>query len=151
MPRALRHSRAALLLMLGVCIAAVTGAALTAAGQRAPRAIDPTPPPAVVGQEGGGVPQPREWHIVARKYAFSEPTIEVQQDDLVKITLETADIPHSFTIDEPYRIAKRARPGHPVVFEFRADKVGTFEFYCNLKTDDGCRAMKGKLVVLAKR
>jgi len=71
----------------------------------------------------------------------------VQQDDLVKITFETSDIPHSFTIDEPYRIAKRATPGHPVTFDFRADKVGTFEFYCNLKIDDGCRKMKGELVV----
>ena len=84
------------------------------------------------------------------KYSFSEPRIEVRQNDLVKITLEAADIPHSFTIDEPYRIAKRAAPGHPVVFEFRADKVGTFEFYCSLKTDDGCRKMKGQLVVTAR-
>jgi cytochrome c oxidase subunit II len=95
--------------------------------------------------------QPREWHIVARKFAYSVPRIEVRQDDLVKITLKTADIPHSFTIDEPYRIAKRATPGHPVVFEFRADKAGTFDFYCNLKADDGCRAMKGQLIVTPKR
>jgi cytochrome c oxidase subunit II len=150
MPQALRHGRAALLLTLCVCVAAVIGVALAAAGARDPKAIEPSRSPAVVRQEGGG-PQPREWRIVARKYAFSEPKIEVRQDDLVKITLETADIPHSFTIDEPYRIAKRATPGHPVVFEFRADKAGTFDFYCNLKADDGCRAMKGKLIVLAKR
>jgi cytochrome c oxidase subunit 2 len=89
----------------------------------------------------------RGFQVVARKYSYPEPRIEVRQNDLVKITFEAADIPHSFTIDEPYRIAKRAAPGHPVVFEFRADKVGTFEFYCSLKTDDGCRKMKGQLVV----
>ena len=92
----------------------------------------------------------RTFRVVARKYAYSEPHIEVRQNDLVKITLEAEDIPHSFTIDEPYRIAKRAAPGHPVVFEFRADKVGAFEFYCSLKTDDGCRKMKGQLVVTAR-
>ncbi len=92
----------------------------------------------------------RSFHVVARQYAYSEPRIEVRQNDLVKITLEAADIPHSFTIDEPYRIAKRAAPGHAVVFEFRADKVGTFEFYCSLKVDDGCRNMKGQLVVTAR-
>jgi heme/copper-type cytochrome/quinol oxidase subunit 2 len=150
MSHALRHDRAALLLTLCACAAAVIGVALSAAGARDAGAIEPTRSPAVVRQEGGG-PQPRAWRIVARKYSFSEPHIEVQQDDLVKITLETADIPHSFTIDEPYRIAKRATPGHPVVFEFRADKAGTFDFYCNLKADDGCRAMKGKLIVVAKR
>jgi heme/copper-type cytochrome/quinol oxidase subunit 2 len=92
----------------------------------------------------------RTFTVVARKYSYSEPRLEVRQNDLVKITFEAADIPHSFTIDEPYRIAKRAAPDHPVVFEFRADKVGTFDFYCNLKVDDGCRKMKGQLVVTAR-
>jgi len=98
-------------------------------------------------QESG---EARSFHVVARKYSYSEPRIEVRQNDLVKITFEAADIAHSFTIDEPYRIAKRAAPGHPVVFEFRADKIGTFEFYCSLKTDDGCRKMKGQLVVTTR-
>jgi cytochrome c oxidase subunit II len=99
-------------------------------------------------QESG---ESRAFHVVARKFAFSEPRLEVRQNDLVKITFETADIPHSFTIDEPYRIAKRAAaPGHPVIFEFRADKVGTFDFYCSLTIDDGCRKMKGQLVVTAR-
>jgi heme/copper-type cytochrome/quinol oxidase subunit 2 len=101
-------------------------------------------------QDAGQTGDTREFHVVARKYAYSEPRIEVRQNDLVKITFEAADIPHSFTIDDPYRLAKRAAPGHPVVFEFRADKVGTFDFYCNLKTDDGCRKMKGQLVVTAR-
>ncbi len=119
----------------------------------APASAAPRPDrsnPAATGQDTAGL-QAREWHIIAKKYAYSEPRIEVQQDDLVKIRLETADIPHSFTIDEPYRIARRAAPGHPVVFEFRADKAGTFDFYCNLKIDDGCRRMKGQLVVTPKR
>jgi heme/copper-type cytochrome/quinol oxidase subunit 2 len=98
-------------------------------------------------QESG---EAHSFRVVARKYSFSETRIEVRQNDLVKITFETADIPHSFTIDEPYRIAKRAAPGHPVVFEFRADKVGTFDYYCNLKIDDGCRKMKGQLVVTTR-
>ena len=87
-----------------------------------------------------------EIHIVGRKYSYSEPRIEVQENDLLKITFETTDIPHSFTVDE-YRIAKRATPGHPAVFEFRADKAGTFRFYCNLTQDAGCKGMHGELVV----
>ena len=68
----------------------------------------------------------------------------------MKVTLQSEDIPHSFTIDEPYRIAKRATPGNPVVFEFRADQAGTFPYYCNLTAEDGCRKMRGELVVRAK-
>jgi heme/copper-type cytochrome/quinol oxidase subunit 2 len=94
----------------------------------------------------------QEIHVVARKYSFSPRRIEVQENDLVKVTLETTDIPHSFVIDDDnYRIAKRATPGHPVVFEFRADKAGTFPFYCNLTTDSGCKNMRGELVVRARR
>jgi cytochrome c oxidase subunit II len=95
---------------------------------------------------------PQEVKVTARKYAFAPSRIEVQENDLVKVTLEAVDIPHSFTIDDDnYRIAKRATPGHPVVFEFRADKVGTFPFYCNLTTDPNCRTMRGELVVRPKR
>jgi heme/copper-type cytochrome/quinol oxidase subunit 2 len=91
----------------------------------------------------------RQFSVSARKYAFQPTVVEVQQDDLVKITFDAVDIPHSFTVDE-YRISKRAAPGQPVTFEFRADRPGRFPIYCNLKIDDGCRQMRGELVVLAR-
>jgi heme/copper-type cytochrome/quinol oxidase subunit 2 len=88
----------------------------------------------------------REFDVVARKFAFDPPRLEVGQNDLVKVTLRSADIAHSFTIDA-YRIAKRVGGGQTVTFEFRADQPGTFAIYCNLKQEDGCRQMKGELVV----
>jgi heme/copper-type cytochrome/quinol oxidase subunit 2 len=91
-------------------------------------------------------PVRREHTVTARKYEFKPDSIEVNQNDLVKITFQAEDIPHSFTIDA-YRIVKRSAPGQPVTFEFRADQAGTFPFYCNLTTDDGCRNMRGQLVV----
>lgn len=87
--------------------------------------------------------------VSAHKYAFSPAHIEVRQNDLVRVTFSTDDIPHSFTIDK-YRIAKRVEPGRPVVFEFRADQPGRFPIYCNLATDEGCRKMIGELVVVAR-
>ena len=79
-------------------------------------------------------------------YAFAPGRIEVQKDDLVKITFHAKDIAHSFTVDA-YRIAKRAAAGQTVVFEFRADQPGTFPYYCNLTQDVKCRQMKGEIVV----
>jgi heme/copper-type cytochrome/quinol oxidase subunit 2 len=79
-------------------------------------------------------------------YTFAPTRIQVQKDDLVKITFRAKDIAHSFTVDA-YRIAKRAAAGQTVVFEFRADQAGTFPFYCNLTQDDKCRQMKGEIVV----
>ena len=88
----------------------------------------------------------REFTIVGRDHHYTPSSIEVQKDDLVKITFTAEDMPHSFN-NESYRIAKRAGAGQSVTFEFRADRAGTFEFYCNLKQDERCRDMKGKLVV----
>jgi cytochrome c oxidase subunit 2 len=88
----------------------------------------------------------RHLTVTARKYAFTPGRIEVDQDDLVTVTLKSDDIAHSFTIDA-YRIAKRVGGGQTVTFEFRADQPGTFPIYCNLKQDDGCRKMRGELVV----
>jgi len=88
----------------------------------------------------------RDVTVDAKKFAFNPARIEVTQGDVVRVTLISGDIPHSFTIDD-YRIAKRGEPGKPVTFEFLADRAGTFKFYCNLTIDDGCRKMAGELVV----
>ena len=88
----------------------------------------------------------RHVQVTARKYSFTPGRIEVNQDDLVKITLHSEDIAHSLTIDG-YRIAKRVGGGQTVTFEFRADQTGTFPIYCNLRQDDGCQKMRGELVV----
>ncbi len=91
----------------------------------------------------------RAFAVVARKYAFEPARLEVNLNDLVKVTMSSPDIAHSFTIDA-YRIAKRVSGGHTVTFEFRADQAGTFPIYCNLRQDERCRQMHGELVVHAR-
>lgn len=100
---------------------------------------------ALLAQDGSE----RRFTIVAHKYAFSPARIEVLQDDLVRVTFSTDDIPHSFTIDK-YRIAKRVEPGRPIVFEFRADQPGRFPISCNLTIDEKCKEMVGELIVTGR-
>jgi heme/copper-type cytochrome/quinol oxidase subunit 2 len=102
----------------------------------------------VAAQDQG--PTARAFAVTAHRYTFNPPTIEVNQDDLVRVTLNADDIAHSLTIDA-YRIAKRASPGQPTTFEFRADRPGTFPYYCNLQVDDGCRRMRGELIVKGRK
>jgi heme/copper-type cytochrome/quinol oxidase subunit 2 len=98
----------------------------------------------------------REFEVVSRRYSFSVagsnvPEIRVMQNDLVHVTFSTEDIPHSFTIEEaPYRIMKRAEPGKPVSFDFRADEPGRFRFFCSLTADENCKEMSGTLIVTAR-
>ena len=90
--------------------------------------------------------QVREVSVRADQYAFSPTRIEVQKDEIVKVTFTAVDMPHSFTIDG-YRISKRAAAGQTVTFEFRADRTGPFPFYCNLSQDERCKQMHGELSV----
>jgi heme/copper-type cytochrome/quinol oxidase subunit 2 len=105
----------------------------------------------VYGFSGFQEPQQnrREFTIVAKDHTFSPDQLDVSQDDLVKITLRSEDVPVSFAIDA-YRIIKRVAGRTSITFEFRADQAGTFPFYCNLTTDAACRDMRGTLSVRAK-
>ena len=91
-------------------------------------------------------PTAKPFTVTRHRYAFEPARIEVNQDDLVKIELRTDDIAHSLTIDE-YRIAKRVGPGQPVTFEFRADAPARSRSTATCKVEDGCRQMRGVLVV----
>jgi heme/copper-type cytochrome/quinol oxidase subunit 2 len=94
-------------------------------------------------------PNRREFTITAANHRFTPNRMDVSQDDIVQVTLKSEEQTYSFAIDA-YRIVKRAAEGQSVTFEFRADKAGTFEFYCNLTSDPACRAMTGTLTVRAR-
>jgi heme/copper-type cytochrome/quinol oxidase subunit 2 len=102
-----------------------------------------------------GAQNRREFTVTAHKYGFSvagsaTAEIHVQQDDLVHVTFSADDIPHSFTTvetDPHYRINRRAEPGKPVSFDFRADKAGRFPIKCTLAIDERCKEMEAWLIV----
>ena len=91
-----------------------------------------------------------EFAVAAGRYAFSPSRLEVHQGDLVRITVRSEDIAHSFVIDA-YRVAKRIAAGATVIVEFLADQAGEYPFYCNLTADERCREMRGLLVVAPTR
>jgi cytochrome c oxidase subunit 2 len=91
-------------------------------------------------------PRIRAFIIKGRGYTFSPARIEVNRGDVVKLTLIAEDVPYGFEIAE-YRVCKRVTPERPVTLEFLADKAGTFVYFCNLTTDEKCRAMRGELIV----
>ena len=94
-------------------------------------------------------PNRPELTIVGKDFHYTPERLEVTQDDLVKLTVRSEDVAHSFSIDE-YRIVKRVPAGGSTTFEFRADRAGTFRFYCNLTNEGGHSQMHGELVVRPK-
>jgi heme/copper-type cytochrome/quinol oxidase subunit 2 len=91
-------------------------------------------------------PNRRDITLTARDYRFSPDRIEVSRDDLVKLTVRSADHAYSLTIDE-YRLSRRIPAGGTTTIEFRADQPGTFKFYSNLTSDARHAEMQGQLVV----
>ena len=100
-----------------------------------------------VAPRAGRPVRAHECTITANDFAFSPARIDAKQGEILRVAFHAVDIPHTFTIDE-YRINKRAAIGQTIVFEFVADKTGTFPIYCSLTADERCRRMKGELVVV---
>ena len=119
-----RHALARLAALLG----AVAGAVRGVVGQ--------TPP-----AEGR-----RAFTMTSRRYQFDPDVLDVRRNDVVRLTITSADIAHSFTVDA-YRIQKRVPPGGSLTFEFRADEAGRFPFYCSMRAESGCAEMRGELIV----
>ena len=94
-------------------------------------------------------PSRREIAVTAKDFRFVPDRLEVVQDDLVRVTIHSDDLAHSFNLDE-YRIAKRVPARGSAVVEFRADRPGTFAFYCNITNEPGHDGMRGQLVVRPK-
>lgn len=94
-------------------------------------------------------PNRPEFTLVARNFRYSPNRLDVSQDDLVKVTIQSEDFAYSFAIDE-YRIVRRVPAGGSTTFEFRADRPGTFRFYSNLTGDSGHAEMQGQLVVKSR-
>ena len=104
-------------------------------------------PEPVEGQDQA--PNRPEFSLVARNYRYNPDRLEVTQDDLVRLTIQSEDFTYSFAIDE-YRIVRRVPAGEATTFEFRADRAGTFRFYSNLTGEGGHADMQGQLVVRAR-
>jgi heme/copper-type cytochrome/quinol oxidase subunit 2 len=61
---------------------------------------------------------------------FSLKEIVVKKGDKVRITITNTAGDHDFNIDA-YNIKSATPLNKPIVIEFTADKVGTFEYYCS--------------------
>ena len=91
--------------------------------------------------------QIKSFDITAQRFTYTPSQITVNRGDNVKLSLTSTDVIHGFQLDG-YGITKTLNPGETVTVEFLADKVGTFEFRCNIPCGEGHLDMKGSLTVL---
>lgn len=107
-----------------------------------PDQSETTPSDAAMQNEG----KLKEFTVESNGLNFSLNEMKVKVGDTVKITYKNNKGKHDFVIDEYEVKTKLLNEGESETVEFRAEKAGTFEFYCDVS---GHRAagMKGSLIV----
>ncbi len=84
--------------------------------------------------------------IEAGSFYFKPNIINVKKGDKVKIVLNSVSMMHNFYLDEFSVKSDTIKSGESTSFEFTADKVGEFEFYCAIG-QHRASGQVGKLIV----
>tara|TARA_B100000315_G_C14326714_1_gene473369 strand:- start:196 stop:531 length:336 start_codon:yes stop_codon:yes gene_type:complete len=99
----------------------------------------------VIGGEG----ETKVFYITASMWEYYPQEIKVQEGDNVIIHLTSIDVPHGFYI-EAWNITSNVSPNQTETIEFRADKVGRFEYYCIFYCGIGHEDMRDYVIVEEK-
>jgi len=93
-----------------------------------------------------GDPGERVVHVVARKFSYSPDVLELQLGIPVVIELTSADRDHGFSVPE-LGIRIDVEPGKTARVRVVPQKVGTFDFHCDVFCGSGHEEMAGRIVV----
>ena len=101
-------------------------------------------------QAKGGVNEVKTLEVVASRFKFEPAIISLVEGDNVRLRLHSVDRTHGIEI-KAFRVkALIPKAGEAVTVEFVADRAGTFDITCSEYCGTGHRAMKGRLIVLAR-
>lgn len=87
----------------------------------------------------------REFTLVGKDAEWNINTIRVQEGDVVRLRITSADVMHGFEIDGLGIEVDEVYPGKFVIVEFKASKVGAFEFICTVRCHPDRAAHKGMM------
>ena len=98
----------------------------------------------VLGEEDTKV-----FYVTALMWEYYPTEIRVLEGDNVIIHLTSIDVPHGIYI-EAWNITSNVAPNQTEIIEFKADKVGNFEFYCIFYCGIGHEDMRAYVIVEEK-
>src|SRR3954451_952646 len=87
-----------------------------------------------------------EVQVVARKFAFEPPVINVTAGETVRLVIRSADAVHGFAIPDLKIDVQVPRGGDPVSVEFIAPPAGRYQIACSEFCGSGHSQMKAALV-----
>lgn len=94
----------------------------------------------------GGMEKPVEISVSAKRWKFDPSIIAVKKGDRVKLSIQSIDVTHGFSIPD-FNVNETLKPNETTIVEFTADKTGTFTFACSVFCGSGHSTMKGTLIV----
>jgi cytochrome c oxidase subunit 2 len=124
-----------------VRIASVLLAAAAAAAGQGQRG-EPLP----VGADGSE----RVISVSARRFTYTPNVIEVELGVPVIIELTSLDRAHGFSVPE-LGLRADVEPGKTARVRIVPDKLGTFDFHCDIFCGSGHEEMAGRIVVVSPR
>jgi nitrosocyanin len=74
----------------------------------------------------------RTIEVEAGAFYYKPASITVKKGEKVTVVMKSKDMMHDFVVDELGIQAPVAKAGETVTFDFTADTVGTFEYYCSV-------------------
>jgi len=90
-----------------------------------------------------------EVRVLAGKFAFDPPTIQVTAGEPVRLMIRSKDTVHGFSIPKLKIDVQVGKGGDPVVVEFVAPSSGRFEIACSEFCGSGHGQMKAALISVA--
>ena len=84
--------------------------------------------------------------VTAQRFHFTPNRIEVKQGETVALELTSLDVPMGFNAPA-FSVRANVLPEESARVQITADKVGEFDFFCDVFCGGGHAGMRGKIVV----
>ena len=89
----------------------------------------------------------REITVTASNWKFEPSTINVKKGETIKLVVKSTTGTHGLAVSELNIKTKSIKPSKEETIIFKAEKTGTFPFYCNVYCGSGHKNMKGSIVI----
>jgi cytochrome c oxidase subunit 2 len=86
-------------------------------------------------------------HMTARKFSYEPSEITVKKDVPVVLEITSLDRDHGFRLDA-FGVRADVKPGEVTRIRLVPDRIGRFEFACDVFCGTGHEEMSGELVVV---
>ncbi|TAK87672.1 MAG: cytochrome c oxidase subunit II [Betaproteobacteria bacterium] len=85
--------------------------------------------------------------MTVKRFEFSKKVIVVKKGVPVVIEITSLDVPHGFAVPDFHARAEIVMPGKVAQVRFTPDKIGEFQYLCDIFCGEGHEKLEGRLIV----